>query len=185
MTARPIVDEITDHAVATLSEWVGGYTAPNEEGTQFRLTVEHIGGDYVRVHVEDHGPIPEDPRSVMVGLTVVDLTAQQHDPAGHGFRQRRILDDIVRERDAQDALFGVQDLPDGTGGPVMVDRANEARVQCDYLFSVGAGDFRAVFLEEVYEAMAESDPTKLRAELVQAVAAGVKWLEAIDRREGR
>lgn len=92
---------------------------------------------------------------------------------------------IMRERDAQDARFGVQDLPDGTGGPVMVARADEARAQCDYLFSVGAGDFRAVFLEEVYEALAESDPAKLRAELVQAVAVGVKWLEAIDRREGR
>lgn len=117
--------------------------------------------------------------------TDTDTADRLSDVAAHVRRQNKILADIVTERDAQDALFGVQDLPDGTGGPVMVDRANEARDQCDYLFSVGAGDYRAVFLEEVYEALAESDPAKLRAELVQAVAVGVKWLEAIDRREGR
>lgn len=98
-------------------------------------------------------------------------------------RQARILDDVRTERDAQDAIFGVQDLPNGTGITGDKDRADSARHVCNYLFSVGEGTFRDVFYEEVMEALAESDPVKLRAELVQAVAVGVKWLEAIDRAE--
>lgn len=102
----------------------------------------------------------------------------------HAARLSAILLEIVAERAAQDALFGVQDLPDGSG-PEFTDRANMARDACDAAFARGLGSYRAVFLEEVYEALAESDPVKLRAELVQAVAVGVKWLEGIDRREGR
>lgn len=42
-----------------------------------------------------------------------------------------------------------------------------------------------ILLEEVYEALAESDPSKLRAELVQVAAVAVAWIEAIDRRKAR
>jgi hypothetical protein len=35
--------------------------------------------------------------------------------------------------------------------------------------------------EEIAEALAESDPVKLRAELVQSGAVIVAWIEAIDR----
>jgi hypothetical protein len=38
-----------------------------------------------------------------------------------------------------------------------------------------------VLLEEVFEALAETDPAKARDELVQAVAVGVKMIEGIDR----
>jgi hypothetical protein len=37
-------------------------------------------------------------------------------------------------------------------------------------------------MEEVREAMAESDPAKLRVELVQVAAVSVAWIEALDRR---
>lgn len=103
----------------------------------------------------------------------------------HVARQSRILLEIVNERDAQDALFGVQDLPDGTRADRFRPMADINRRACDEAFKYGRGTYRHVFLEEVYEALAESDPAKLRAELIQAVAVGVKWLEAIDRREGR
>ena len=39
-----------------------------------------------------------------------------------------------------------------------------------------------VLLEEVYEALAEDDPAKLRAELIQVAAVAQAWAEAIDRR---
>ncbi|MFD5315419.1 hypothetical protein [Streptomyces sp. NPDC127098] len=39
-----------------------------------------------------------------------------------------------------------------------------------------------ILLEEVYEALAEEDPTAIRAELVQVAAVAVAWIEAIDRR---
>ncbi|MGW1695893.1 hypothetical protein [Streptomyces sp. NPDC002399] len=93
-----------------------------------------------------------------------------------------VLADIATERAAQDAIFGEQNLPDGTGGPYFEAAADNHRRECDAAFDCGEGTFRHVFLEEVYEAMAESDPARLRAELVQAVAVGVKWIEAIDRR---
>ncbi|MGW1828866.1 hypothetical protein ACWCO0_09510 [Streptomyces tubercidicus] len=93
----------------------------------------------------------------------------------------RVLADVAAERAAQDALFGQQDLPDGTGD-IFERQAREARNACDVAFRRGDGTFRHVFVEEVYEALAESDPALLRAELVQAVAVGVKWVEAIDRR---
>ncbi|MFD5504628.1 hypothetical protein ACFWJS_33795 [Streptomyces sp. NPDC127061] len=93
-----------------------------------------------------------------------------------------VLADIATERAAQDAIFGEQNLPDGTGSATYRLQADDKRFLCDRAFTQGMGTFRHVFLEEVYEAMAESDPAKLRAELVQAVAVGVKWIEAIDRR---
>jgi hypothetical protein len=96
-------------------------------------------------------------------------------------RQRRILDEIVKERAAQDAIFGVQDLPNGTGFAGDRMRADRARSLCNELFDAGLGTYRDVFIEEVFEALAESDPAKLRAELIQTVAVGVKWIEAIDR----
>lgn len=39
-----------------------------------------------------------------------------------------------------------------------------------------------MLLEEVFEAMAESDLVKLRAELVQTSAVCVAWIEDIDSR---
>lgn len=39
-----------------------------------------------------------------------------------------------------------------------------------------------ILREEVFEAAAEEDPDKLRAELVQVAAVALKWAEAIDRR---
>ncbi|OKI19273.1 NUDIX hydrolase [Streptomyces sp. CB03911] len=97
----------------------------------------------------------------------------------------RVLRDVATERAAQDAIFGQQDLPDGTGAGMDSFRrgvADRYRQACDIAFAEGRGTFRDVFLEEVFEAMAEDDPVKLRAELLQAVAVGVKWIEAIDRR---
>ncbi|PPS86439.1 hypothetical protein [Streptomyces sp. MH60] len=105
----------------------------------------------------------------------------------HIARQMIIVSQILKERDAQDALFGRQDdLPNGTGPeyePDAVNYADAYRESCERAFVDGRGTFRHVFLEEVFEAMAEDDPVKLRAELVQAVAVGVKWLEAIDKQE--
>lgn len=39
-----------------------------------------------------------------------------------------------------------------------------------------------ILLEKVYEALAESDPEKLRAELVHVAAVAVAWAQAIDQR---
>src|SRR5689334_3212161 len=119
----------------------------------------------------------------MTRLTAATFRLEDNDARdatrAHVTRQRHILDDIIAERDAQDALFGVQDLPDGTGGPNTRAISDVMRSICDEAFTAGQGTYLHVFMEEAFEAAAESDPVKLRAELVQAVAVGVKWLEAI------
>lgn len=89
---------------------------------------------------------------------------------------------VDTERQAQLRKWGEQHHPDGTGGPVMQQRADEARAQCQYLAANGGPDWRSILLEEVYEALAESDPEKLRAELVQSAAVIAAWLADLDSR---
>lgn len=90
--------------------------------------------------------------------------------------------DIYAEQVRQFVKFGEQHREDGTGGPVMARRADEARACCEYLAKHGGADWRAVLLEEVFEAMAEDDPAKLRAELVQVAAVCATWVQDIDSR---
>ncbi|NUQ98269.1 MAG: hypothetical protein HOY79_17555 [Streptomyces sp.] len=90
--------------------------------------------------------------------------------------------DIYAEQVRQVVKFGEQHREDGTGGPVMRDMAEDMRNRCNYLAENGGADWRAVLLEEVYEAMAESDPAKLRAELVQVAAVCATWVQDIDSR---
>lgn len=95
---------------------------------------------------------------------------------------RRILDEIYAERAAQDAKWGIQNHRDGTGHyPETVD-ADVARMACQSAAEGGYLDWLHIMREEVAEAFAESDPAKLRAELLQVAAVAAAWIEAIDRR---
>ena len=94
----------------------------------------------------------------------------------------RVLADITAEREAQHAVRGVQHhLPDGTG-PQWTELADKARRECEQAAAAGRLTWRHLLLEEVAEALAENDPTQLRRELVQVVAVGTQWLQAIDNR---
>lgn len=103
---------------------------------------------------------------------------------------RKSVHEVELERDAQDAKWGEQNWPDGTGPnipwPLFVGdgtaAANRARERCDGNKAKGILTFRDILTEEVAEAYAESDPVKLRAELIQVAAVACKWAEAIDRR---
>lgn len=92
--------------------------------------------------------------------------------------------EIRDERDRQDTKWGEQNHPDGTGGEFFKKRADAARRNCQ----LAAADpdigpqWVLILLEEAYEAAAESDPAKLRAELIQVAAVAQQWIEAIDRR---
>jgi hypothetical protein len=90
--------------------------------------------------------------------------------------------DVDDERHAQLAKWGDQRHPDGTGGPVMKSRADEVRRQCQYLADNGGADWRSILLEEVFEALAEDDASRLRTELVQAAAVISAWIYDIDQR---
>lgn len=98
------------------------------------------------------------------------------------YDHHRAFVDIRAEHARQDAKWGVQKRADGTGGPVMRSEAESMRDRCEFLAANGGADWRAVLLEEIYEALAEDDPVKLRAELVQSAAVIVCWIEDIDSR---
>ena len=90
---------------------------------------------------------------------------------------------IVRERRRQDAKHGYHDMPDGTGDATSQLYASIARQRCDERTEAGVVTWADVLLEEVLEAIAESDATALRSELVQVAAVAVKWIEFIDARD--
>lgn len=111
-----------------------------------------------------------------------------------------VLVEVRMERHRQDAKWGEQNHPDGTGAMCMRDgrptadptilevrreRAQLERQACDEAALAGRLTWRHILREEVAEACAEDDPAKLRAELVQVAAVAVKWIEAIDRRQAR
>lgn len=110
-----------------------------------------------------------------------------------------VLQEIARERIAQDAKFGEQNHEDGTGvvaWPHMVlpalgwsktdtpaqHAAHLARMSCQHAAKQGKTTWLGIALEEIAEAFAETDPIKLRAELIQVAAVAVAWVEHIDRR---
>jgi hypothetical protein len=94
-----------------------------------------------------------------------------------------VLAEVAAERLRQDAKWGEQNHPDGTGiTPEQQKLADVARSMCQQVFAEGRGDWAHVLMEEVREALAESDPAKLRVELVQVAAVSVAWIEALDRR---
>lgn len=94
----------------------------------------------------------------------------------------RILAEIQAERERQDARWGEQNHPDGTGRDGDEINAGYARMACEDAASRGEVTWRHIATEEDMEAYAESDPVKLRAELVQSAAVKVAWIAAIDRR---
>jgi hypothetical protein len=93
-----------------------------------------------------------------------------------------VLGEIAGERARQDAKWGPQSHPDGTGRPGDRAWADVMRDQCDHEHRSGLGTWRTILAEEVFEAFAEADLAKLREELVQVAAVAAAWVEAIDRR---
>lgn len=96
-----------------------------------------------------------------------------------------VLAEVYDERVAQETKWGEQNHPDGTGLPEDRQHADMARHLCEVAFASGNGSWRHILAEEVCEAFAESDPARLREELVQVAAVAAAWVEAIDRRERR
>ncbi|MFI0483616.1 hypothetical protein [Actinomadura sp. 9N215] len=94
-----------------------------------------------------------------------------------------VLADVAAERDAQDRMWGVQEFPDGSG-PEFAESAERAKRECAAAWSRGELTWRHILTEEFFEALAESDPSALRTELVQTAAVAVKWIQSLDRRHG-
>ncbi|ANU79698.1 hypothetical protein SEA_JAYCOOKIE_98 [Arthrobacter phage JayCookie] len=100
-----------------------------------------------------------------------------------------VLEQTRVEREAQTEKWGEQNHPNGTGaenrfsgsGAPYGHLANIARTVTDNNARTGTITYADIFLEEVFEAMAESDPTALRKELIQCAAVALAWVQKIDR----
>lgn len=99
---------------------------------------------------------------------------------------RRILGEVLMERRRQVEQWGDQaSLRSGTGksqrlfgwDPHTLVVAARRRVY-------QRRDWFSILLEEVFEALEESDRAKLRAEVVQIAAVAVAWVEKLDRETG-
>ena len=95
----------------------------------------------------------------------------------------RVEREIRDERERQIAKWGEQNHPDGTGRPGDAAFAEAYKAICK-ANGPGEDTYRDILAEEVYEAFAETEPARLRTELIQTAAVIVAWVEAIDRREG-
>jgi hypothetical protein len=95
-----------------------------------------------------------------------------------------VLAEVQAERERQDAQWGEQNHPDGTGGVQSRVLRDEAQQTCQAAAERGTVTWLHIADEEHCEALAESDPVRLRAELVQCAAVYVAWIAAIDRRQG-
>lgn len=99
------------------------------------------------------------------------------------FQTESVLKDVDDERYQQDRKWGQQNHPDGTlDDPIRRAEADYKRDRADVAARFGWLTWRHILDEEVFEAFAETDPEKLRAELIQVAAVAVAWIEAIDRR---
>ena len=98
------------------------------------------------------------------------------------------LQSIAAERRRQDEKWGPigspgRQYPDGTGSELARSLAALCRDACDGAARDGSITWAHIAGEEFAEALAETDPVKLRAELVQDAAVRAAWIEAIDQRE--
>lgn len=112
-------------------------------------------------------------------MVSVNQTREPMDPAVD------VACEVLNERDRQDAKWGEQNHPDGTAptDQRLRDR-DDAIASTDREAGHGTVTWRHILDEEVREAFAESDPDKLRTELIQIAAVAQQWVEAIDRRSG-
>lgn len=101
-----------------------------------------------------------------------------------------VLAEVEQERTRQHARFGEQNHPDFPAhtGPASRheyygEKADDWKFFNDRRVRAANLSWDGILLEEVYEALAESDPVALRTELIQVAAVAVAWIEAIDRRE--
>lgn len=96
--------------------------------------------------------------------------------------------DILDERAYQDDRFGEQNRPNFHPLSVVLGLHPAYARMADKQKVINAARSRrktlgwdGILMEEAYEAIAESDPARLREELVQVAAVAQAWIEAIDR----
>lgn len=94
-----------------------------------------------------------------------------------------VLEEIAKERERQDAKWGVQNRRDGTNDSIYsLKERDNARDVCDKNErQPHRASWLQILREEYLEAGAEVEKDKLRKELIQTAAVCVAWIENIDR----
>lgn len=104
-----------------------------------------------------------------------------------------VFEEVQDELNRQDEKWGEQNHPNGTGPdhvmwPAVAVKvksygaiADAAKQATDTAAKLGGLTYADILLEEVFEAMAEADAARLRAELIQSAAVCVAWIQKIDR----
>jgi hypothetical protein len=96
---------------------------------------------------------------------------------------RAFAEEIDTERQAQLQKFGEQHHPDGTADDFTARAMRDsARVVCQFRAERGTVTWVDILDEEYWEARAETDPAKLRAELIQIAAVCAAWIHDLDSR---
>lgn len=93
----------------------------------------------------------------------------------------RIFDEVRQERLRQDAKWGPQRHPLGTGGREFIELCKRYREITDQAAADGELTWTHILLEEAYESLAEGHPKMVRAELIQTIAVAAYMIEQIDR----
>lgn len=103
-----------------------------------------------------------------------------------------IMGQIEDERRRQDAKWGEQHWPDGTGPDLKVHSVpghlthHAAMQNAKLTVELGMGSegttWSNILKEEIFEALCETEWTALRNELVQSAAVIVAWVESGDKR---
>lgn len=90
--------------------------------------------------------------------------------------------EVLTETMLQDDKWGAdRQMPHGTGdeGGFSDELANYFKGRTDKAFAAGEGTWRHILEEEFYEAMAETNPKRLKAELIQVAAVCLSWVVAL------
>lgn len=96
-----------------------------------------------------------------------------------------VLSEVRLERIKQDKRWGEQNHPDGTGVAVLAggqEMLDEIRLANERAVASNTLTWTHILLEELFEAITETDPDRLSEELIQVAAVAVAWREAIMRR---
>lgn len=129
------------------------------------------------------------------------MVCQAHGDVTHGSRRTvktlppaKIWAQVLTERARQDAKWGEQNHPDGTGPrenwgyrelrwyTSNEEAADIIRTATQLAQRYNSPTWRGILMEEVAEVFAAPDTNALRDELIQVIAVAVAWVECLDRR---
>jgi hypothetical protein len=94
-----------------------------------------------------------------------------------------LLSLVAAERGRQDARWGEQNHPLGTGSPVFMRLAERLRANCDDAAEADEVTWAHIGLEEFFEALAEGYPAAFAVEAIQTCAVLIAAVESEIRRD--